>query len=56
MFRDGCIWPIVVVVTGLLGAIFIIGLAAGFHIKSKPTADQRYGCTFAQQAPNGECR
>lgn len=21
-----------------------------------PTADQRYGCTVAQQAPNGECK
>lgn len=22
----------------------------------RPTADQRYGCTVKQQAPNGECQ
>jgi tetrahydromethanopterin S-methyltransferase subunit E len=23
---------------------------------SEPTADQRYGCTIEQRAPNGECK
>lgn len=27
----------------------------GYHIVWKPTPDQLYGCTVAQQAPNGEC-
>jgi len=28
----------------------------GYHIVWKPTPDQLYGCTVAQQAPNGECK
>ncbi len=28
----------------------------GYHIVWKPTEDQLYGCTVAQQAPNGECK
>lgn len=31
-------------------------LAQGFHVRQKPTADELYGCTVAQQAPNGECK
>lgn len=26
------------------------------HFTPKPTADQLYGCTVKQQAPNGECK
>lgn len=36
-----------------LGFVFWLG---GYHIVHKPTEDQLYGCTVAQQAPNGECR
>lgn len=25
------------------------------HFTPQPTADQRYGCTIKQQAPNGDC-
>ena len=27
----------------------------GWNIRHQPTADELYGCTVAQQAPNGEC-
>lgn len=27
----------------------------GYHIVWRPTPDQLYGCTVAQQAPNGDC-
>ena len=27
----------------------------GYHIVMRPTADQLYGCTIKQQAPNGDC-
>jgi hypothetical protein len=27
----------------------------GYHFVQKPTPDQLYGCTVAQQAPNGDC-
>ena len=34
--------------------IFIMYLA-GYHIVWPPTPDQLYGCTWAQQLPNGDC-
>lgn len=30
--------------------------ALGYRHRHTPTADQKYGCTVAQQAPNGECQ
>lgn len=38
---------IVVVVLGIV--LFVLPLR-------QPTEDQLYGCTVAQQAPNGECQ
>lgn len=29
---------------------------SGYHFSQQPSSDQLYGCTVAQQAPNGECR
>lgn len=30
--------------------------ATAYHFRHQPTADELYGCTVAQQAPNGECK
>lgn len=30
-------------------------LAAGYHFRQTPTADELYGCTIKQQMPNGDC-
>jgi len=46
-----------------LGSICGIGLGVaclflwlkGYHIVRQPSPDQIYGCTIAQQAPNGDC-
>jgi hypothetical protein len=35
-------------------AVFSL-LLGGYHFVQKPTPDQLYGCTVAQQAPNGDC-
>lgn len=42
----------------MLTAIFLALLCWAFGDPSqhRPTADQRYGCTIAQQAPNGDCK
>lgn len=36
----------------------LIALILGSYLEpsNQPTEDQRYGCTVAQQAPNGECQ
>lgn len=37
--------------------VLVVGFfALGYHIVYAPTPDQLYGCTVAQQAPNGECQ
>lgn len=36
--------------------LVLVFLLAGYHIRYQPTADELYGCTVAQQAPNGECQ
>lgn len=45
--------------TAFLAAIILVGVwawfALGFYFVHKPTPDELYGCTVAQQAPNGEC-
>jgi len=41
---------------GLIGLILAIWIIGGFHFRHTPTADELYGCTPAQQAPNGECK
>lgn len=46
---------------GIVGASIAIGLFAYevvglYHIVRTPTADQLYGCTYEQSAPNGECK
>ena len=38
------------------GMIAFVLWALGYHIVWAPTEDQLYGCTVAQQAPNGECQ
>lgn len=44
---------IIAAVTALLAFAFWYG---GYHIVWAPTEDQLYGCTVAQQTPNGECK
>jgi hypothetical protein len=39
----------------LLAAILIC-FAVHQTLKRHPTPDELYGCTVAQQAPNGECK
>lgn len=36
-------------------AISLLWWLGGYHIVWRPTPDQLYGCTVAQQAPNGDC-
>lgn len=42
----------------VFGAVcFLVAIfAQGYHVRHKPTADELYGCTVAQQAPNGDCK
>lgn len=39
----------------VLGIAFLLWVN-GYHIKHTPTPDQLYGCTVANEAPNGECK
>ena len=42
------------------GALAVISIVVSLSLfascSHKPTADELYGCTPAQQAPNGECK
>lgn len=42
----------------IVASVFVVIVAymMGYHVVWPPTEDQLYGCTVAQQAPNGECR
>lgn len=39
-----------------IAAFGLLWFGGGYHIVWQPTPDQLYGCTVAQQAPNGECQ
>lgn len=54
--RHRLFWRWYVSVAASAALIAIALWAAGYHIVWKPTPDQLYGCTVAQQAPNGECQ
>lgn len=46
---------------GVVGAsigtgLFVYEVVSLYHIVRTPTADQLYGCTYEQSAPNGECK
>lgn len=48
-----------VLVRLMLSIIIVLALGfwlGGYHIVWPPTEDQLYGCTWEQQAPNGECK
>lgn len=47
------VWPVV-----FAGVVLLILWAVGDTVDhfTRPTADQLYGCTVEQQAPNGECK
>lgn len=47
---------IAAIMIGLPIAALIVGYIISAFEEPAPTADQLYGCTIAQQAPNGECR
>lgn len=38
-----------------VACLVFAGRLGGYHIVWRPTPDQLYGCTVAQQAPNGDC-
>lgn len=37
-------------------ALIVLAYLLGVRFEKAPTADELYGCTPAQQAPNGECQ
>lgn len=39
----------------IVGAVGLFLWWDGYHIVWHPTPDQLYGCTVAQQSPNGDC-
>lgn len=53
-FLFGTIAGVVITV----GSLILVSEIAGIKWQPVryPTADQRYGCTAAQQAPSGECK
>lgn len=43
------------IVTALALALAIVLVIRGIAMRHRPTVDQRYGCTVAEQMPNGDC-
>lgn len=40
----------------ILAVVFAVVAVSALMSKPKPTPEQLYGCTVAQQADNGECQ
>lgn len=56
--RERCETVFVWIVSSAFGvAVFVGGVLVlgGYLQPDQPTEDQRYGCTLAQQASNGDC-